>query len=618
MAKRSAAYAAAALIAVVLPLLGFGRHSGHLAQPTHPAARATGKPVRGGTLRLLAGYGPDHLDTVPAYYTADYILERAYARQLLSYPAWADPKTRSRGWTEDTTPAPDIATVVPTLANGGISAGGRVYTYHLRSGVYWNTRPARQVVAGDFLREFKAFCNPVSPVGNVQYFTETIVGMRSYCAVEAKRFARDKNPTAEQIAFFQNRHSITGITVPNPRTIRFHLVSAASDFNYLIALPFTSARPVEYDKYLPDSLQLDRHTISDGPYQITSYIPGKSLVMERDPAWRQSSDKLRHQYPSRIVLTMGVTSSQAEMADLRAGKADLMTDLILPASAIRSLRSDPDFHIWPNSYLSPYLVFNFRSPNSRHATGRLDVRRAIEYALSKVAVQQALGGQAANQIQNSVIPAGNLGSGTRDPYRTAANRGSTAKCRAELAKAGFRHGLTLTDIYPNDDQDARVASAIAESLRKCGITVRKRPEPGQSYYGILANTRRSSQPGTFDLAQVSWYPDWFDDNGRSIVVPLFQTHCLPGTYNYGCYSSSFVDRKIASAEAAPTAGLAAVFWTEAAQRILDDAAMVPLIDYQGPILASGNVGEAGVAHGVVWLPNLGGPDITNVWLRRAG
>ena len=132
----------------------------------------------------------------------------------------------------------------------------------------------------------------------------------------------------------------------------------------------------------------------------------------------------------------------------------------------------------------------------------------------------------------------------------------------------------------------------------------------------LSNTRRSGKPGTFDLAQVSWYPDWFGNDGRSIIVPLFQTDCLPGTSNYGCYSSSFVNKKIAAAEAAPSTSAAAGFWTQAAQRVLDDAAMVPLISYQGPILSSRDVHESGVAHGVVWMPNLGGPDITNVWVRN--
>ncbi len=56
------------------------------------SASSGGKPVRGGTLKFVAASGPDHIDTVPAYYTADYILERGYARQLLTYPtaSWHD------------------------------------------------------------------------------------------------------------------------------------------------------------------------------------------------------------------------------------------------------------------------------------------------------------------------------------------------------------------------------------------------------------------------------------------------------------------------------------------------------------------------------------------------
>ena len=76
---------------------------------------------------------------------------------------------------------PDVATAVPTTSNGGITNGGKTYTFHLKQGVDWNTSPARQVVAADFIREFKAFCNPVSPVGNPLYYTATIAGLKQYC-----------------------------------------------------------------------------------------------------------------------------------------------------------------------------------------------------------------------------------------------------------------------------------------------------------------------------------------------------------------------------------------------------------------------------------------------------
>src|SRR5580704_17627221 len=67
---------------------------------------SSGTPVSGGTLHIVAASGPDHIDTVPAYYTADYMLERGYARQMLTYPADPATSTSSPAWTKATTPVP--------------------------------------------------------------------------------------------------------------------------------------------------------------------------------------------------------------------------------------------------------------------------------------------------------------------------------------------------------------------------------------------------------------------------------------------------------------------------------------------------------------------------------
>src|SRR6202034_2006754 len=126
--------------------------------------------------------------------------------------------------------------------------------------------------------------------GNAAYYTATIAGMQAYDNAETAYFANTKaHPaTAANIANFQNTHSISGVTAVNSSTIQFTLTQPASDFLYMLAMPFTSARPVEYDSYVPGSLQLYQHTISDGPYQISSYLPGKSITLVRDPAWKQS------------------------------------------------------------------------------------------------------------------------------------------------------------------------------------------------------------------------------------------------------------------------------------------------------------------------------------------
>src|SRR5258706_137074 len=120
-------------------------------------------PVYGGTLKLIAASGPDHIDTVPAYYTADYILERGYARQLLTYPTVPDPSLTSPGWTKDITPAPDVATAIPTTSNGGITNGGKTYTFHIKQGVDRNTKPRPQGTPAEFNRGIKAVCKPLRP-----------------------------------------------------------------------------------------------------------------------------------------------------------------------------------------------------------------------------------------------------------------------------------------------------------------------------------------------------------------------------------------------------------------------------------------------------------------------
>ena len=173
---------------------------------------------------------------------------------------------------------------MPTTANGGITDGGKTYTFHIKQGVDWNTSPARQVTSQDFLREFKAFYNPVQPVGAPFYYNAMIAGLQAYDNAETAFFAKKSNaPTAANITNFQNTHTISGISTPNSSTLVFHLIQPAADFIYMLAMPFSSARPVEYDNYVPDSVQFRQHTISDGPYQITQYVPGKSLSHEQEP-----------------------------------------------------------------------------------------------------------------------------------------------------------------------------------------------------------------------------------------------------------------------------------------------------------------------------------------------
>jgi peptide/nickel transport system substrate-binding protein len=587
------------------------------------SAASTSKPVYGGTLHIISAGGPDHLDTVPAYYTVDYQLERAYTRQLVSYPTDPDPTVSSPGWTADITPVADVATVVPTVANGGITNGGKTYTFHIKPGVDWDSTPVRQVTSQDFLREFKAFCNPVSPVGNETYYESAIAGFTAYCNAEAAYFAVKSNAaTAANIANFQNTHSISGITTPDSMTIQFTLTSAISDFLYMLAMPFASARPVEYDAYLPNSLTLDQHTLSDGPYQITSYIPGKSITMERNPAWKQSTDSLRHDYESTIVDTLGVDSAQTQLSDLQAGTQDVIdSDTPINPASIPSLVASKasNFEIWPDPDLFPYLTFNLRSPDDNGAMGKLLVRQAIEYGLDKVAAVKAIGGPDVASVSSTVIPAGNIGYVNYNLYPDDNGQGNIAMCKSDLAKAGYPNGLSLTYVYPNDSSDTRIFTAIQASLAPCGVTLNGKPEPGSEWIVFLGNAPENAKAGVWDMGQVIWFPDWFGNNGRTVVQALFAgPDCVINTVNYGCYDNPTVNSLITQAENAPSLTAAGSYWHQADEQIMSDAAMVPVMTQNIAVYSSARV--KGIASDgqtyptAIFNPNIGAPDVTALWL----
>jgi peptide/nickel transport system substrate-binding protein len=456
------------------------------------------------------------------------------------------------------------------------------------------------------------------------YYTSTIKGLQAYDHEETAYFANAKThpATAANIANFQNTHSIAGITTPNSSTIQFTLMAPASDFLYMLAMPFASARPVEYDSYVPNSLQLDQHTISDGPYQISSYIPGKSITLIRNPAWKQSTDTLRHAYENEVVDTLGVTSAETQLADLQAGTEDVIdSDTPINPASIPSLvaSKSSNFYVWPTSNTFPYIVFNLRSPDSGGATQKLLVRQAVEYGLDKVAEVKAIGGPAVATIINTVIPPGNVGYVNSNLYPDDNGDGNTAMCKTDLTKAGYPNGLTLTYMYPNDSSNTRIFTAIQASLANCGITLTGKPEPGSTFFVDLGNAPENNKAGQWDMGQPGWFPDWYGNNGRTIVQALFQgPNCVINTVNYGCYDNSAVNSLITKAEGATTLSAAASDWHQADADIMSDAAIVPIMSQNFPAYSSSRVkgiaSDGATYPTAIFAPNIGAPDITALWL----
>ena len=102
-----------------------------------------------GVLRIGVRYPPDNLNTLLGQQQIDAEMSAFWAGYLFDF----DDRNEL---------VPDLASVVPTLGNGGISKDGKTITYHLRHGVTW--QDGKPFTADDVVFTYRAVMDPNNPV----------------------------------------------------------------------------------------------------------------------------------------------------------------------------------------------------------------------------------------------------------------------------------------------------------------------------------------------------------------------------------------------------------------------------------------------------------------------
>jgi ABC-type transport system substrate-binding protein len=564
-----------------------------------------GQPVCGGTLEMVGLSDIDHLTTTSAYNPPVLGLLRAFTRTLVAYKSSSEFTTAIRL-------VPDLATELPSKENGEISADGLTYTFHLRRGVRWDTTPPREVTAHDFVRAFRLFCNPVSPVGAPGYYTSTIADLEGYCA----RFARVPG-NIESIREFVNTQEFSGVHATDDYTIEFHLLKPSPDFLNLVALWFASPVPEEYLDYLPDSPEFRQHTLSNGPYQITRYVPNHEMHLDRNPVWDPTTDPIRRAYIDHIRIRFGI-DAQLQQLQIAAGTADLSFDETIPTAELSFLMAakDPTVGLPPPGDTSAgfvYLVINRVGPKGHSIMGDLKVRRALGLAVDRAALVQLAGGPRVARALRQAVPS--CASGHRKGAENIPNgeRGNSTEARALLAAARYPSGISLRLVYPIFSSYPLQAQALQASLARANVNVELVPQRLDDFYSRLLTNMENAVRGEWDLALAAWFPDWYgDNNGRSVIQPLFDGRFFgKAIINYGGYRNPDVDALIDRAMTAGSSASAEQIWKEAARLLTEDVAVVPLLEVKSAFARSRRLRNC------TWGVPSSNCDITSVWLADA-
>jgi peptide/nickel transport system substrate-binding protein len=457
-----------------------------------------------------------------------------------------------RGLTSWKTSPDKAAEVVPDLATdtGQVSDGGKTWTYKLKSGLkYADGSP---IVAADIKYGVeRSFAPELS--GGLQYHKALLVGGDKYTGP-------------------YKGGELASIETPDDSTIVFKLNKPYGDWPWIVSMPAFSPVPKKDDT---DPAHYGEKPMASGPYQVKSYTPGSKLELERNPNWDKSTDQARTGLPDSIVMDMGLQPdvvNQRLIADAGDDKFAATTGTSVPAALIPTITGNPAVKARvatsPSGALA-YLAMNTQRP----ALKNLQVRKAIQYAVDKQAVQVAVGGpEYGGELASTLITPGMGGYNKYDLYQ-APPAGDPEKAKQMLAAAGVSN-LNLVLAADNTSSGVigvAVAQAIQQGLKRAGINVTIKPMENSPLTDLITGNKPD-----FDLAVSSWLPDFPSAIGN--IQPLFASSEIGnGGYNISRYSNPAVDSAIAAATAETDRTKAAAQWGAIDKQIMADAPIVPLI-----------------------------------------
>jgi len=604
--------------AVALTMLGAACGSSSKGSSAPPSSGAVkpgfqalnpGTPQYGGTLNMIGVSDVDHMDYDIGYYSSDYQALRLYLRQLYSWPAIPG---------KNLTPVPDMAAGPPV-----ISADGLTWQVTLRSGMMWNTTPARPVTADDVVRGIKRACNnSVVSFGGMADFESTIVGLSQFC----QGYPAAAATNAAVMKQYIETHNVSGISASG-NTITFKLTRPAPWLLGAMTLPPFSAVPVEAENGLPGSPQVYDHMYSDGPYQVSAYSPHKYLDFVRNPEWKASTDPIRKAYVNAININETGTQTTIYQEIGTGSQALGMTwDSLPPPSAqqgiLNLIKSGSSLGNLGDTYSSnPFITFNTISPNNGGALGKAAVRQALSYGLDRTQIIKQLGGPDVNLPMTHILPPGIDGAqdvpAGYNPYPY-----DPAKAKQMLQAAGFStsNPLTLKFLYRSDSQGStRVFINVQQQLDNLGVVKVTGLGTNQGdFYGKYLNVAAAppqtpAGKGAWDLSLNGWGSDWFGDSAVTWFNPLFTS---PGGYpadggsNFGYYQSPALNSLVSQALSQTTEAAADTYWGKADVQVMSDAAIYPITD---PLQLAEH---APYVHNAVYMTQWQAFDPANVWLSK--
>jgi len=486
----------------------------------------------------------------------------------MTYAVWLDQVVMAGlgTWDDKNNFVPQLATDIPTAANGGVSADGLTITWKLKPGLMWSD--GQPLTSKDVLFTWQSQVDPSnSPISRAGW------------------------------------NKITGIDTPDDTTAVIHFSELYPSWPTLFTVgPNTGAALLPAHMFegksdIGKDPEVHSPTVVAGPFMIKEWVAGDHMTLVQNPNWSGDKPKL-----DQINIKF-VPDPETALAALKTGDVDFVPDFaesdiptleaLEPAQHLR-VDGTPEFE---------HLFFNLGITNStvKDASGKVvgnsdvagfcpfqdpNVRKAIYMGIDRDTIVNTLlfGKTSAPQSlwPNSYWYNTSLTPVPYDPaqaaqlldaagYKVGADGLRAGTCDGKPVK--FSLGIETTDKQVRKDE----VLAIQDNLKGLGIEIKPNHIPAGTFFGSYSEGA-DMPTGKFDMAiyTTGFYPD--PDPGDTFLcsgVPNKDSQSGQNNYHY-CDQTGQMGQLFAQGLASADAATRKTAYDAIQKYQYDNALFVPL------------------------------------------
>ena len=428
---------------------------------------------------------------------------------------------------------PDLNIVADLAERWDTSTDGLKYTFYLRPDAKFHN--GKSVTADDVRWSLERATNPLteSPVAD-QYLGD-ILGVKEKLRGDAD--------------------TISGVHVVNEHTVEITIDAPKSYF--LAKLTYPTAFVLDAENVEANPKKWFRQPNGTGPFKLSSYQPGVSMVLVRNENYHLGPPKLEE---VEFILSGGISMLMYENDEIHVagvGLADL-DRLLDPANKLHSelVQAPPSFSV-------QYIGFNVDEPPLDDPK----VRQALNLAIDKREIASVV-------LGDQVVPAkGILPPGFPGFNPDVQGYGFDPVRAGQLLKES-KYGDDLENLPPiiltRSGSFGAVISLDMEVVLQMwekNLGIRLEP-PQQTEFGTFL---RDLNKKRFQMFEIGWIADYPDP--ENFLDILFHSE---SSNNHTNYSNPEVDRLLERARTESDQTARYQIYHQAEQQILDDAPWVPL------------------------------------------